>query len=135
MRFQTASALFNSLVSCRSVAMAARPSTKARAASTGGMAGGASTGGTGTSGANDCEEQSCCLANRRRAAKETEIWRRPLDAACAQPAEFREACEYGCAVSTLYEFAYCEDAPQRRRGWARGRGRQRQQPVKALVAP
>lgn len=120
MRFQAASALLLlGLLSLR--CNGGTPVDEGMGGSTGGMAGGASTGGTGTGGANDCEEQSCCLA-KETYCQGDEIWRRPLDAACDQAAEFREACEHGCAVSTLYEFAYCEDAPQGGAGGLGGAG-------------
>jgi len=81
--------------------------------------GGEATGGSATGGgAGDCEAQNCCLA-KETYCQGDEIWRRPLDEACSQPSEFREACAYGCSISTLYQFAYCEDPPS---GGAGGMG-------------
>jgi len=86
----------------------------AGATGSGGATGGSATGGN----AGDCEAQSCCLA-KESYCQGDEIWWRPLDDACTEAPEFGEVCESGCAVSTLYQFAYCEGAAN---GGAGGEG-------------
>lgn len=81
----------------------------------------ATGGGLSTGGSGDCATENCCLA-KETYCKGDEIWRRPLDSACDQPAELIEACEYACTVSTLYQIAYCEDAPQGGAGGLGGAG-------------
>lgn len=94
----------------------------------GGMGGADGTGGTDASGgtgtggtAGTCEEQSCCLAEESYCDGD-EIWERPLDPNCSREPALREECPYGCAVSTLYQFAYCQDPPQGGAGSLGGQG-------------